>query len=75
MMGVFPISWGWEGIQGISLGEILKTEVLEKQILSLFLIKNSDFKLGFERHFGILNAIFCFNFSLNWLCVVVLRPR
>ena len=28
----------------------------------------SGFKLNFESQFDILNAIFCFNFSLHWCC-------
>ena len=49
-------------------GKIWEIVVPEKRFLSLCSVKMSGFKLNFESQFDILNAIFCFNFSLYWCC-------
>ena len=48
--------------------ENLESCSAREAFLSLFLVKLSGFELNFESQFDIINAIFCFNFSLYWYC-------
>ena len=66
MRGGLPLSY--RGLGGDPPGKIWEIVVPEKRFLSLFQVKMSGFKLNFESQFDILNAIFCFNFSLYWCC-------
>ena len=66
MRGGLPLSYRGPG--GDPPEKIWEIVVPEKRFLSLFKVKMSGFKLNFESQFDILNAIFCFNFSLYWCC-------